>query len=115
MGATMAKSKPIDHVPPGLKLEGGMNADAPDEELQVALQMGREYVQVYGPGRGSPALGQSPPGTFLPTYEYLAPVQERFQRAGLSIYNWGNWRSDSVILGRPDRDQVIAGYIAMLQ
>jgi len=107
--------RPGDRVPPGMKLELGMSANATDEDLRLALQLGLEYVQVTGPGSGAPELKGAAPGTFLPDYEYLARVRERFDAAGLRIYNWGNWRSDSIILGLPDRDAVIAGYCEMLR
>jgi mannonate dehydratase len=107
--------RPGDRVPPGMKLELGLSANAADDDLQFALQLGLEYVQVTGPGRGAPELNGAAPGTFLPDYDYLARVRERFDAAGLRIYNWGNWRSDSIILGLPDRDAVIAGYCEMLR
>jgi mannonate dehydratase len=107
--------KPVPAVAPGIKIEPGMSADAPDDELQLARQMGFEYVQVYGPGSGSPDLSGAAPGTFIPSYDYLARVVERFQRAGLKIYNWGNWRNEAIIRGLPHRDEVIAGYAGMLR
>src|SRR6185436_6707805 len=52
---------------------------------------------------------------FIPSYDYLARLAERFDRAGLKIYNWGNWRNDAIILGLPNRDEVIDGYCGMLR
>ena len=107
--------KPVLAVAPRIKLELGMSANATDEDLQFARQMGLEYVQVTGPPAGRPSSGRAAPGTFIPSYDYLARVASASTRAGLKIYNWGNWRNEAIILGLPNRDEVIAGYCGLLR
>jgi hypothetical protein len=40
----MSGATPVERVPSGIKIEPGMSAGAPDDELQVACQVGLEYV-----------------------------------------------------------------------
>lgn len=102
--------RPADAIPPGIKLEGQVQPDAPDEQFRFVRQMGLTYVSSSVPGKERERFERGGTGSAAPDYDYLARARERFDHHGLSIYNWGDWRSESVILGLPNRDQVIESY-----
>jgi mannonate dehydratase len=106
--------RPADAIPPGIKLEGQVQPDAPDEQFRFVRQMGLTYVSSSVPGKERERFERGGSGSAAPDYEYLVRVRERFDRHGLSIYNWGDWRSESVILGLPNRDEVIESYNTFL-
>ena len=103
-------TRPADHITPGIKLEGQVSVDSPDEQFQFVRQMGLQYVSTAVAGSDRPRFERGGVGSAAPDYEYLARARERFDHHGLSIYNWGDWRSESVILGLPNRDEVIESY-----
>ncbi len=107
-------TRPADAIPSGIKLEGQVSPDAPDEQFRFVRQMGLQYVSTSVPLSERPRFERGGTGSAAPDYEYLARARERFDRHGLSVYNWGDWRSESVILGLPDRDEVIESYARFL-
>ena len=63
--------RPGDRVPPGMKLELGMSANATDEDLQLALQTGPGVRPGHRPGRRRPraqggSAGDVPPRLRVP-------------------------------------------------
>ena len=56
--ATATSERPAERIPPGMKLELGLSANAGDEDLQLALQLGLEYAPAPPFNSGRPELAR---------------------------------------------------------
>jgi mannonate dehydratase len=87
-------------VQPGAKLAAQISPEAPDEDLQFIRQLGVDHVVVWTDGDHA-------------NYEYFSATKKRFERAGLTIYGFGNsdvHNQDAIVLNLPGRDEKVAQY-----
>ncbi|MCB0010654.1 MAG: mannonate dehydratase [Anaerolineales bacterium] len=93
------------HIEPGMKIAAQVSPEADDNELAFVRQMGVDWAVCWTDGAHA-------------GYEYYARTKERFAKAGLQIYGFGNWdvhNQDKIVLGLPGRDEKIAAYIDHLR
>ena len=64
-------------VPPGMKIAAQVSPEAADEELQFVKQMGIDWAVCWTDGEHA-------------GYDYYARTNDRFQKAGIQIYGFGN-------------------------
>lgn len=104
-------SYPLSAVPgyfasrPGVQIGTQIPADAPDESLAFARQLGVEWVMTAVDGDEEH------------TADSYRRVVERFAEAGLKVYRLANHRChnmDAVTLGLPNRDEKIEEYLQYL-
>jgi mannonate dehydratase len=90
---------------PGIKIALQMSPEPTLGDLAFAKQMGIQYVVLWTDGDKA-------------SYEYYATRRELFEKAGLTIYGFGNssvHNQDAIVLNLPDRDAKIAEYVAHLR
>ena len=93
-----AGRRPLDPLPPGIKISLQIPTEFSQEDLVFAKQIGVEYVSI--PTRGG-------------TYETFADFKKRVEAAGLKVANIGNsdiHNMPEVTLNLPGRDQKIEEY-----
>ena len=87
-------------VEPGVKIAAQMSPEPREEDLQLARQMGLDYVVLWTDGEHA-------------TYDYFASRRELFERAGLKVYGFGNTsvhNMDATTLNLPNRDEKLQEY-----
>ena len=92
-------------VPPGMKIAAQVSPEAADEELQFVKQMGIDWAVCWTDGEHA-------------GYDYYARTNDRFQKAGIQIYGFGNrevHNQDAIVLGLENRDAKIEEYINHLR
>ncbi|RME54013.1 MAG: D-mannonate dehydratase [Caldilineae bacterium] len=92
-------------VEPGMHIAAQVSPEADDEELAFVKQMGVDYAVCWTDGQHA-------------SYEYYARTKERFEKAGIKIYGFGNrdvHNQDKIVLGLPGRDEKIEEYINHLR
>jgi len=97
LAATPAR-KPLPDWGPGIKISLQISANAIEEDLQFARQMGVDYVSLGRAGA---------------TAEMLVEVKKKIEAAGLKVANIGNsnvHNMHEVTLNLPGRDQKIEEY-----
>jgi len=95
----------LEPLPPGIKVSLQISADATDEDLQFAQQLGVEYVNI-------------PSGGAAATLENFRRLKQRVEAARLKVWNIGNrnvHNMPEVTLNLPGRDEKIAEYKAFLR
>ncbi|MBI4657366.1 MAG: mannonate dehydratase [Verrucomicrobia bacterium] len=93
-------AKKLEPLPPGIKVSLQMLANASDEDLQFAQQLGVEYVNI-------------PTGGERATLENFVLLKQRVEAAGLKVWNIGNsnvHNMQEVTLNLPGRDAKIEEY-----
>ncbi len=98
----MGKLMPIE---PGLKLAAQVSPDADANELAFVKQMGVDWAVCWTNGQHA-------------GYDYYAKTKDRFEKAGIKIYGFGNsdvHNQDKIVLGLPGRDEKIEEYISHLR
>jgi mannonate dehydratase len=110
--STQARAYPLSLIPgyyasrPGIQIGTQMPADASEEEMQLARQLGVEWVMT----------GFDRPEDH--TLENYLALRERFARHGLQIYrlhNHGCHNMEEVTLNLPGRDEKVAQYLAYIR
>jgi mannonate dehydratase len=104
-GAALAQNaaaarKPLPDLGPGIKISLQIPTDAPDEDLQLAKQIGVDYVNI-------------PTGGDKATAENFIRLKQKVEAAGLKVWNIGNsnvHNMPEVTLNLPGRDQKIEEY-----
>ena len=84
----------------GTQIALQMPAEPTEEDLQFAQQLGIKYVVLWTDGAHA-------------GYEYYASRREIYERAGLTIYGFGNWdvhNQDAIVLNLPGRDAKVEQY-----
>jgi mannonate dehydratase len=97
-GPVFAGTRPLDPLPPGIKISLQIPGEFTADDLVFAKQMGVDYVSI--PTRGG-------------TYETFAGFKQRVEAAGLRVANIGNanvHNMSEVTLNLPGRDQKIEEY-----
>ncbi len=92
-------------VPPGMKIAAQVSPEADDKELQFVKQMGIDWAVCWTDGEHA-------------GYDYYARANDRFQKAGIQIYGFGNrevHNQDAIVLGLENRDAKIEEYVNHLQ
>ena len=88
-------------IPPGMKIAAQVSPDADDDELQFVRQMGIDWA--VGPTDGQHA-----------GYDYYARTKDRFDKAGIRIYGFGNrdvHNQEAIVLALDNRDAKIEEYL----
>ncbi|MFN3325147.1 MAG: mannonate dehydratase [Bryobacteraceae bacterium] len=100
LSAQRRRPRPLQELPPGIKLSLQIPTDVPDEDLQFARQMGVEYVNV--PTTGGPD-----------SLKRFRDIKHKVMDAGLKVWNIGNssvHNMPEVTLNLPGRDGKIEEY-----
>ncbi|MBA3944220.1 MAG: mannonate dehydratase [Herpetosiphonaceae bacterium] len=93
-------SLPMAAIPTGTQLALQMPAEPTEADLQFAHQLGVKYVVLWTDGAHA-------------GYDYYASRRELFERAGLTIYGFGNLdvhNQDAIVLKLPGRDAKVEQY-----
>lgn len=92
-------------IEPGMYIAAQVSPEADDDELAFVRQMGVDHAVCWTDGEHA-------------GYEYYARTKDRFEKAGIKIYGFGNWdvhNQDKIVLGLPGRDEKIQEYIDHLR
>src|SRR5262245_63456386 len=92
-GPVFAGGRPLDPLPPGIKISLQIPGDFTADDLEFAKQLGVEYVSI--PTRGG-------------NFEMFARHKQRVEAAGLKVANIGKanvHKMYEVTLNLPGRDQ----------
>ena len=76
-------------IPPGMKIAAQVSPDADDDELQFVRQMGIDWTVSWTDGQHA-------------GYDYYARTKDRFDKAGIRIYGFGNrdvHNQEAIVLG----------------
>ena len=101
----MLQAGPIENIEPGIKIAAQMSPEPTQEDLDFARQMGVEYAVLWTDAEHS-------------SYDYYASRREIFEKAGISIYGFGNssvHNQDAIVLNLANRDEKIAEYKRHIQ
>ncbi|HNP69989.1 MAG TPA: mannonate dehydratase [Kouleothrix sp.] len=93
-------SQPMASTQIGTQIALQLPAEPSEADLQFAQQLGVKYAVLWTDGAHA-------------GYEYYASRRELFERAGLTIYGFGNWdvhNQDAIVLNLPGRDEKIEQY-----
>ena len=96
----MAAEHPMDNIKPGIKVAAQMSPEPSEGDLQLARQMGVEYVVLWTDGEHA-------------NYDYFMSRREIFENAGLKIYGFGNGDvhcQAALVLNLPNRDEKVEQY-----
>ena len=96
----MAAAHPMDNIKPGIKVAAQMSPEPSEGDLQLARQMGVEYVVLWTDGAHA-------------NYDYFMSRREIFENAGLKIYGFGNGDvhcQAALVLNLPNRDEKVQQY-----
>ena len=96
----MAAEHPMDNIKPGIKVAAQMSPEPSEGDLQLARQMGVEYVVLWTDGAHA-------------NYDYFMSRREIFENAGLKIYGFGNGDvhcQAALVLNLPNRDEKVEQY-----
>ena len=99
------KGRPTMTVSSKIKLSAYIDPDPSDDELLFLRQLGLEYCYTWVNDAQA-------------NYPYLARLYDRVARAGLTLYNAGNFdvaKSPKIHLGSPGRDEDIARFAQLLR
>src|SRR3982750_3527737 len=95
---SFGKTKPLETLPPGIKISMQVDEHVTDEDLAWIKQMGVEYLNVQtGNGRA--------------TLENFLAIRKRVEAAGLKVWNIPNNENrniEEITLNLPGRDAKIA-------
>ena len=92
-------------IEPGMKIAAQLSPEADDDELAFVRQMGIDWAVCWTDGARA-------------GYDYYARTKERFAKAGIEIYGFGNLdvhNQDAIVLGLPGRDEKIAEYVSHIR
>ncbi len=92
-------------VEPGMKIAAQVDPEADESYLAFVRQMGLEWAVCWTDGARA-------------SFEYYARTRERFEKAGLKIYGFGNFdvhNQDAIVLNLPGRDEKIEQYMSHLR
>ena len=92
-------------IEPGMKLAAQVSPEADDSELAFVKQMGLEWAVCWTDGEHA-------------GYDYYARTKDRFEKAGIKIYGFGNrdvHNQDTIVLGLSGRKKKIEEYIGHLR
>jgi len=88
----------------GPRIAAQVSPDALDDELQFIKRLGVDDVVLWTDGANA-------------NYDYFCRTKDRFERAGLRIYGFGNrdvHNQDSIVLNLPGRDKKVEQYTRYL-
>lgn len=104
MSPQSRKGRPTTTTASKIKLSAVINPDPDPDELLFLRQLGLDYCYTWVSDEQS-------------NYEYLARLNERVSKAGLTLYNAGNMnvgKSPKIHLGLPGRDEDIEQFGQLL-
>lgn len=87
-------------VPEGPRIAAQVSPEADDDELRFIVRLGVQDVVLWTDGDRAHA-------------DYFSKTRDRFERAGLRIYGFGNWdvhNQDAIVLNLPGRDEKVEQY-----
>jgi mannonate dehydratase len=101
----LRKGRPATTVSSKIKLSAYINPDPSDDELLFLRQLDLDYCYTWVSDDQT-------------NYPYLARLKDRVERAGLTLYNAGNFnvgKSPKIHLGLPGRDEDIDRFAQLLR